>query len=142
MAKKWGKFDYKSFEKMAKKFEKANKISDKVMIAILYELGNRALRKTKKRTPTGVYKDHTGGTLKKNWYITDARRKGNNLEIEIYNPTEYGPFVEYGHRKRNNKGWVEGKFMLTISLKEVEALIPKIADKHIQKALKELFKDD
>lgn len=108
MAKKWGKFDYKSFKKMAKKFEDAEKISDEVMTSILYEVGNRVLRKTKKRTPVGEYKDHAGGTLRRNWFISDVKKKGNNLEIEIYNPTEYAPFVEYGHRKRNNS-WVEGK---------------------------------
>ncbi len=152
MPKKWGNFNYKSFEKLAKRFEDVDKISEQLMIDILHEVANRILRKTKKRTPVGVYEDHTGGELRRNWYISDVKRKGNDIYIEIYNPTEYGPYVEYGHRqevgryvpaigKRLKKPWVEGKFMLTISMKEVEAMIPKIADRHVQESLRGLFDD-
>lgn len=177
MARKWGKFDCKSFEKLAKRFEDVDKISEQLMVDILYEIANRILRKTKKRTPVGDYGTHehtiskgknkgktvikknkgshglVGGNLRRNWYITDVKKKGKDLYIEIYNPIEYAPYVEYGHRqevgryvpalgKRLKEPWVEGKFMLTISIKEAESLLPKIADKHIQKVLGELFEDD
>lgn len=62
-------------------------------------------------------------------------RKGDNLEITIYNPLEYASFVEYGHRqepgryvpvlgKRLKKAWVEGKYMATIAIKDVEDKLP------------------
>ena len=85
-------------------------------------------------------KTQVGGTLRKGWYITGVKKNGNKLFILIYNNVEYASFVEYGHRKRNNKGWVEGRFMLTISMKEVEHSLQQIADKHCKKVLEQLFK--
>lgn len=143
---KWGKMDYKAFEKMAKNFEEAVKkdIGEQLIIAILQEAGNKLLRKVKSRTPV------KSGVLHDRWYISSVKRSGNNLYIEIYNNVEYASFVEYGHRqdvgryvpaigKRLKNEWVEGKFMLTISMKEIEALLPKIADKHCKRVLEQLF---
>ena len=50
---KWGKMDYKAFEKIAKNFEEATKkdIGEQLVIDILYEVGNRVLDATKNRTP-------------------------------------------------------------------------------------------
>lgn len=180
---KWGKMDYKAFEKMANNFEEAVKkdIGEQLVTDILLEVGNKVLAKTKKRTPVGQYsgqvsfmanipekqvnfttkagkkvsfkakartrqvrfsnsKTQVGGTLRKGWYITGVKKNGNKLFILIYNNVEYASFVEYGHRKRNNKGWVEGRFMLTISMKEVEHSLQQIADKHCKKVLEQLFK--
>ena len=162
---KWGKMDYKAFEKMANNFEEAVKkdIGEQLVTDILLEVGNKVLAKTKKRTPVGDYgtyeytlkkgknkgkkvkrakaryDGHVGGTLRKGWYITGVRKNGNTHFILIYNNVEYASFVEYGHRKRNNKGWVEGRFMLTISMKEVERSMQQIADKHTIQVLKQLF---
>ena len=143
---KWGKMDYKAFEKIAKNFEEATKkdIGEQLVIDILYEVGNRVLDATKNRTPV------KSGVLHDRWYISSVKRSGNNLYIEIYNNMEYASFVEYGHRqdvgryvpaigKRLKNEWVEGKFMLTISMKEIEALLPKIADKHCKRVLEQLF---
>ena len=54
---KWGKMDYKAFEKMAKNFEEAvkNEVGQQLIEAILKEVGNKVLAKTKKRTPVGDY---------------------------------------------------------------------------------------
>ena len=162
---KWGKMDYKAFEKMAKNFEEAvkNEVGQQLIEAILKEVGKKVLAKTKKRTPVGDYgtyeytlkkgknkgknvkrakaryDGHVGGTLRKGWYITGVRKNVNTHFILIYNNVEYASFVEYGHRKRNNKGWVEGRFMLTISMKEVERSMQQIADKHTIQVLKQLF---
>ena len=143
---KWGKMDYKAFEKIAKNFEEATKkdIGEQLVIDILYEVGNRVLDATKNRTPV------KSGVLHDRWYISSVKKSGNNLYIEIYNNMEYASFVEYGHRqdvgryvpaigKRLKNEWVEGKFMLTISMKEIEALLPKIADKHCKRVLEQQF---
>ena len=60
--------------------------------------------------------------------------------IEIINPVEYASYVEYGHRTRNHKGWVEGKFMLTVSEDEIRRSAPRILEKKLEKYLKECFK--
>ena len=94
------------------------------------ELAARLLAKVIKRTPVGQYpksSGKTGGTLRRGW--TGAKNQSasayaGNLKvnhyggvyvIEIINPVEYASYVEFGHRTRGGAGWVEGKFMLTIS---------------------------
>lgn len=72
---------------------------------------------------------------------------GNNLVIEIVNPVEYASYVEYGHRqtpgryvpaigKKLKQGWVQGKFMLTISEQEIQDIAPNVLEAKISKFLK------
>ncbi len=108
------------------------------------ELAARLLRKVIKRTPVGQYDDgRVGGTLRRGWtaqsheeaaagsgatdtdvlqYVNDlaVEKKGNAYIIEIINPVEYASYVEYGHRTRDHKGFVKGRYMLTISEQEIE----------------------
>ena len=62
---------------------------------------------------------------------------GNTLVIEIVNPVEYASYVEYGHRTANHKGWVQGRFMLTISEQEIQKIAPKVLESKIKKFLGE-----
>ena len=50
-----------------------------------------------------------------------------------------GIYVEFGHRTANHKGWVPGRFMLTISEKEIEAITPKLVQKKLEEKLREVF---
>lgn len=68
-----------------------------------------------------------------------VNKVGNDYVIEIINPVEYASYVEFGHRTRNHKGWVEGKFMLTISEDEIRKSAPKILEKKLETYLKECF---
>lgn len=118
------------------------------------EIAARLLAKVVKRTPVheGKYPDgHNGGTLRRGWtgekkqstakYAQNlsVKRKGNTYVIDIVNPVEYASYVEYGHRTRNHKGWVKGKFMMTISVQEVEQMTPQILEKRLNKMLKEVI---
>lgn len=38
----------------------------------------------------------------------------------MFNPVQYVSSVEYGHRARDDKEWVDGRFMMAISVKEIE----------------------
>ena len=67
----------------------------------------------------------------------EINREGNIFTVEIINPVEYASYVEYGHRTRNHKGWVRGKFMLTTSERELKTIAPKVLEKKIKKFLKE-----
>lgn len=119
------------------------------------ELAARLLAKVIKRTPVGQYpkgSGKSGGTLRRGW--TGGKTQGatsyaNNLKvshfgnvyvIEVVNPVEYAPYVEFGHRTRNHKGWVEGKFMLTISEQEIERDAPRVLENKLKKKLGECFK--
>lgn len=142
-----------------KKFqEKLNKFNDNEINAFLEacakELAARLLAKVIKRTPVGQYPSSTGkkgGTLKHGWTAgktSNAKDYANSLRvnhfggvyvIEIVNPIEYATYVEFGHRTSNHKGWVRGKFMLTISEQEVEAAAPAVLEAKLMKKLGECF---
>lgn len=119
------------------------------------ELAARLLAKVIKRTPVGQYPKSSGkkgGTLRRGW--TNGKNQaasayanglkvnhfGDTFVIEIINPVEYASYVEFGHRTRNHQGWVEGKFMLTISEQEIESDAPRILENKLKKKLGECFK--
>lgn len=93
-----------------------------------------------------------GGTLRRGWTAQKAQSAtqyvqsltinhfGGTYVIEITNPTEYASYVEFGHRTKNHKGWVRGKFMLTISEQEIQEAAPAILERKLAKKLGEWFK--
>lgn len=158
---RWGRCDFRQLKNLQ---EKLNKLQRNDMEAfckeVAKELAARLLAKVIRRTQPGVYPASTGkvgGTLRRGWTAkTEAEAKaggnvkasdyanslpitktGNVYEIEIINPVHYASFVEYGHRTRNHKGWVQGKFMLTKSEIELDAQAPKILEKKLMKYLGE-----
>lgn len=154
---KWGKVDYKQFENLQKKMQRLQAKDQKAfMEACAKELAARLLAKVIKRTPVGEYPDEAGkkgGTLRRGWTggekasakaFVDAinvTHEGGMYQIEIINPVEYASYVEYGHRTRDHKGWVPGRFMLTISEQELDAQAPKILEGKLMKYLGECFDD-
>ena len=56
------------------------------------------------------------------------------------NTVEDASDVEFGHRTRNHEGWVEGKFMLTISEQEVQGDAAKILENKLKRKLGEVFR--
>ncbi|MFA1763272.1 HK97 gp10 family phage protein len=64
-------------------------------------------------------------------------KQGNNYIIEIINPIKYASFIEYGHRTRNHKGWVKGRYMMTISVQELQRSSRCNNRKEINKFIKE-----
>lgn len=116
------------------------------------ELAARLLAKVIKRTPVGVYPASSGkqgGTLRRGWtagkngnaaaYANSLKvsKEGSYYVIEVTNPVYYAPYVEFGHRTANHKGWVEGKFMLTISETELQGQMRGILEQKIIRFLKE-----
>lgn len=139
---KFGYVDYKQFEKLQQRLNKIDESKRKnICKNIANEAGQILYSKTKKNTPVGIYPKSTGkvgGTLRRNW-ATEIHELDNGYEVEIFNPTEYAVYVEYGHRTRNHKGWVEGRYMLTNAEIEVEKHLLKISKRHIKKAFEEIF---
>ena len=120
-------FDYKEFEKFVDTYKKAAIEFDKFLNKFLIKCALDALGKTKKRTPVD-----TGG-LKKNWFITRVMKKGDELVVWLYNSQDYASFVEYGHTYRSRTNWVEGYFMATISIEEVQRKIPQRFEREFEK---------
>ena len=110
---------------------------------------------TKTINPSG----RKGGTLRRGWTSTSHKEAetgskgpmsaqyaesltinhvGDIFEVEIVNPVEYASYVEYGHRTPNHKGWVQGRFMLTISEQEVQDIAPNVLEAKIENFMKGL----
>jgi len=140
---KWGKFDFSEFEHLAKTFKKAldERVIERFIQDFLLEMAYRAERKIKKRTP--VNKDPkapTRGQLRRNWQVGRVERRGDAYQVEIYNNTHYAQFVEYGHRTgKDLTKWVEGRFMMTISMQEIERELPRYLEKRVTRLLNDLM---
>ena len=79
----------------------------------LNKVSQKLVAKVKLKTPVGKV---NGGTLRKSWRV----KKDGELARIVYNNIEYGPYVEYGHRTRGGKSFVDGRYMLTKSVQEIE----------------------
>lgn len=134
----WGSCDFSEFKAMTDRFRSAidTKESERFTREVLQELGNMLLRRTKRKTPVDT------GQLRRGWFITNVRQRGDVFEIEIYNNTEYAPWVENGHRivrKGETKGWCEGFYMLQLSLIEIERLAPEVIGKRSRQFVERLL---
>jgi hypothetical protein len=155
---KWGNVDFKQLKDLQRRLNRLQKVDlDRFCEDCAKELAARLLSKVIRRTPVGNYTG--GGTLRRGWtaateaeaaggarsnakaYVESLRimKTGNVYQVEIVNPVHYVSYVEYGHRTVNHKGWVEGRFMLTISENELDNQAPAILEKKLLKYLGEAF---
>lgn len=95
--------------------------------------------KTYEEAESGSWKSDSVANSKAAAYAKSLaiQHNGNMLVIEIVNPVKYASYVEYGHRTANHKGWVQGRFMLTISEQEIQNIAPKVLESKIKKFLGE-----
>lgn len=122
-------------------------IKDEQGNPIVYKRGAKKGKVKVKRTVS-----RQGGTLRRGWTCGSIERKGDTYIIEVINPVEYAPYVEYGHRqtpgryvpalgKKLKKGWVNGKFMLTLSVQAMDKMTPALLEKKLNNLLKGAFDD-
>ena len=101
---------------------------------------------TKRVTPSGK----KGGTLRRGWTAgsRDAQayaatlpidKQGSTYIVEVINPVKYASYVEFGHRTRGGKGWVDGQYFLTLSEQDLRSLAPGLIEKKLEKRLREVF---
>ena len=152
-----GKVNYRDLDNFRKQLKSSlgSAQIDLFIESCAKELASRLLAKVIKRTPVGEYPNSSGkkgGTLRRGWtgeknqsavaYAGNLKvnHYGGVYVIEIVNPVEYASYVEFGHRTRNHEGWVDGKFMLTVSEQEIQAAAPKILENKLKKKLGEVFK--
>ena len=76
-------------------------------------IAKKLVKKVKLKTPVAMV---NGGTLRRSW----MPKKTGELERVVYNNVHYAPHVEYGHRTRGGKSFVNGVYMLKKSVKEIE----------------------
>lgn len=152
---KYGSCNFDGLKDLKRKLEILEKQkAEEFMEACAKELAARLLAKVIKRTPLGQYPSGSGkvgGTLRRGWTAGKSQNAisyaqslqiqhiGDVYKIIITNPVDYASYVEFGHRTRNHKGWVEGKFMLTISEQEIQTIAPRVLENKIKKLLGECF---
>ncbi|MDT9337333.1 HK97 gp10 family phage protein [Clostridium perfringens] len=124
--------DFNELENYVKNFRKMSIEFNKFLFDFLTKNALEALAKTKKRTPVDT------GELRRNWEITRVIKRGDELLVYLYNGKDYASYVEEGHTTRNREGWVEGYYMATISIEEVERNIPKRFDREFIRFMAEL----
>ena len=155
----WGSCDLRQLKEFQKRIEKLQKEQDKFCEECARYLAARLLAKVIKRTPVGTSKTkgYTGGTLRRGWTAQSdgsgngssgggsaasyaqslkVHHYGEHFVIEIINPVYYAPYVEFGHRTADHKGWVPGQFMLTISERELQNQAPRLLEKKLADYLK------
>nr|DAT06864.1 MAG TPA: type I neck protein [Caudoviricetes sp.] len=148
-----GSCNFRDWEQLKDSLQATEEQLNLFIESLAKEIAARLLRKVIKRTPVGQYPKKSGkkgGTLRRGWttgknqadFINSIQvhHIGDKYQIEIENPTEYASYVEFGHRKKGGKGWVKGKFMLTISEQEIESAAPKIIENKIKKMLGDCFR--
>ena len=152
---KYGSCNFDGLKDLKRKLEILEKQkAEEFMEACAKDLAARLLAKVIKRTPVGQYPSGSGkvgGTLRRGWTAgknqnaisyaqsLQIQHVGDVYKIVITNPVDYASYVEFGHRTRNHKGWVEGKFMLTISEQEIQTIAPRVLENKIKKLLGECF---
>ena len=76
----------------------------------LNRTSQKLVAKVKLKTPVD------SGVLRRSWRV----KKDGELARIIYNNVHYAPHIEYGHRTRGGKSFVDGRYMLTKSVQEIE----------------------
>jgi len=157
---RWGKVDFRELKELERRIDKLEQVDlDRFCQDMAKQIAQMLLRKVKKRTIAGVVPDYateeakqeywagyTGGTLRDAWTVLPIEKQGNNYVVTIVNNMEYASYVEYGHRQRPGRyvqqlglrlkdSWVPGRFMLTISIQEVENTLPALLEEKLSKFL-------
>ena len=86
--------------------------------SLIEKHGGILLRNTKMKSPVNT------GQLRRSWEL----EKGE-LYIRIFSNCEYTIFVEYGHRTRGGKSYVEGVYMLKTSFEKTKKDFNRDLDK-------------
>lgn len=132
-------FDYSEFKNYRDNFAKLTKEFDTWMHKFLLQEGMRFLAEVKPRTPVDT------GDLRNHWKLDGMTREGDTLRVWFVNTMDYATHVEYGHAKPYKAGategsadWVEGYFMMTVSLEIIERQMPARFNKQFEAFLDSL----
>ena len=100
-------------DKLINIFDSAIKGFDVEIPKRLNNVSSKLIRKVKLKTPVD------SGVLRRSW----RSKKDGDLARIVYNNVHYAPHIEYGHRTRGGKSFVDGRYMLTKSVQEIEGTL-------------------
>ena len=102
-------FEIKGIEDFLKNINKIQSNFHSDLQNLVEKHGGILLRNTKMKTPVDT------GQLRRSWEL----EKGD-LYVKLYNNVEYAQFIEFGHRTRGGKSYVEGVYMLKTSFEKTK----------------------
>ena len=118
-------FDYSEFQKFRNNFARFTREFDSWIHQFLLKEGMRFIAEVKQRTPVDT------GDLRTHWKLDGITREGDTLRVWFVNSMYYATHVEYGHAKPYKAGaaegsadWVDGYFMMTVSLEVIYRSMP------------------
>ena len=135
-------FDYSEIKEFANHLSAVKFSSDEFKLSAGKTIGAMMNASLKNLTPVGQYPESSGkqgGTLRRGWFKCPTVLQGLDVIVESQNNTYYGPFVNYGHRTRGGKGWVEGQFCVEKALAELDEEIDPILEARYMAYLEELM---
>lgn len=131
--------DYSEFQNFRDNLAKLTREFDSWMHKFLLNEGMRFIAEVKPRTPVDT------GDLRNHWKLDGITRSGDTLQVWFVNTMEYATHVEYGHAKPYKAGaaegsadWVDGYFMMTVSLEIIERNMPARFNKQFEAFLMSL----
>lgn len=160
----WGSCDYRQLQKLRENLARLERMDmNRFCLDVSKELAARLLALVIPRTPVGRYPKSSGkkgGTLRRGWTARTAgeaaagssldakayaaslpvSRQGRNFYVQVINPVEYASYVEFGHRTRGGRGWVNGQYFLTLSEHDLERLAPGVIERKLEALLREVFR--
>ena len=107
--------EIQGLDEFAKTLNNASNNFEKEANKKLDIIASKLVAKVKLKTPVST------GVLRRSW----QPKKVSNLERIVFNNVKYGHFIEYGHRTRGGKSFVDGVYMLEKSVKEIESELDK-----------------
>jgi hypothetical protein len=139
----WGKCDFGDFERLEKQMRRLERSEcDRFCRSAAKELAARLLARLVKRTPVAENTgSHIGGTLRRGWKGGEMRveSSGGTYSVELENPTEYGIYVNYGHRTPNG-GWVDGQYFVEMSVDEIQKGAGRLVERRLRELLERAFR--
>ena len=116
-------FEIYGLEKFIKDINKMDSGIKEELQKLVDKYGGLILRDVKRKTPVDT------GQLRRSWQL----EKGD-LYVKIFNNTSYSIFIEFGHRTRGGKSYVEGVYMLKTTfekqVKNFESDLEKLLEKY------------
>lgn len=120
------KVDFSELKAQAIKYETASKKIPAFLEKFLFKEALKLLNEVIENTPVDTE------NLKDSWKITEVKLDGDKIYVIIYNDVHeldrqkinYAGYVEYGHATTNG-GWVDGVYMLTFALQDLERDMPE-----------------
>ena len=128
-------FEYGEIKIMQRQIADLRRATHEAGMKVAKRIALLAIRKVKKMSPVKT------GDLRQNWK-SNVVKKGDTYTIFIFNDLEYAGFVEDGHRiviAGQTVGWVEGRFMLKLTMNEMKRIAPNMWEKEVEKEMRRIF---